>query len=424
MADSMPRSRHAPITPRLIQGSIALVLLVSPVTGSAFWGSTLVMEPQPFRQEQVLEGRTFNYNDESFIHRNTFTSQGTAFHTAPLPRDHLEGLGGSTRTRELLLDVSVQTTREIDEAGRGDVQYRFRRTEDFDGRYSRNLVGFGLHPGGGFQARLMADLRGDKSRIDFQPELGWQDSTGNAVRLAVVFPDYLFNDKQDQGRYLQQPMTLFGAGELHATESSTLRGYISASPETELEITPRERRYRNESLQGGASILYRLGKSSQLRWLAEGEATNRHETVTTDSRSASMKRRAWRSRVTLTFDGDYFRQWRLGSEFLSLSERGDRIGNAQQLSNRDEHLVFAGVEKTISPDWRFAPELFVTHVDGASFSDADPQRTEHDGTYAKTSLPFTWAPSGSEGPQITLNPTLELHTVAFGGGNVRVRIPL
>lgn len=402
--------------------SAALLLLAVPGSATAFWGDTLVMEPQPFRQERVLQGRTFQYNDESFIQRNSFTARASEFHAAPVPRDHIEGTGGSTRTRELFLDASVKVTRQFDDEGTLDFQYRFRRSEDFDGRYTRNLIGIGVHPGGGFQARLMADVRGDKSRIDLQPELGWQDDAGNAARFAVVLPEYLFNSKQDEGQYLSEPITLFSAGEWHPSSDSTLRGYISASPETELEIPSLERRFRDESLQGGASIQYRLSERSRLRWLAEGLATNRHESATTSNRSATMERRAWRSRIALTLGGDPVSQWRLGGEFLSLSEKGALIGGAQQLSSRDEHLVFAGLTTPLSADWHFAPELFVSHVDGESIQGIDRRRTDHDGTYAKVSLPFTWSPGN--GAQLTLNPTVELHSAAFGGGNLRVRIPL
>ncbi|MGM0434884.1 MAG: hypothetical protein ACQEQ1_09510, partial [Pseudomonadota bacterium] len=400
----------------------ALLLMAVPGSATAFWGDTLAMEPQPFRQERVLEGRTFQYNDESFIQRNSFTATAPQLHAAPLPRDHIEGTGGSARSKELFLDASVRTTRRFGDEGALDFQYRFRRTEDFDGRYTRNLVGVGVHPGGGLQARLMADVRGDKSLIDLQPELGWQDGAGNAIRFAVVLPEYLFNSKQDEDQYLSEPVTLFSAGEWHPSAASTLRGYISASPETELEVPSLERRFRNESLQGGASVQHQFSDRVRMRWLAEGEATDRHESATTSNQSATMERRAWRSRFALTLGGNRVSEWRLGGEFLSLSESGALIGGAQQLTSRDEHLVFAGLTTPLSTDWRFAPELFVSHVDGESLEGINRQRTSHDGTYAKVSLPFTWSPGN--GAQLTLNPTVELHKAAFGGGNLRVRIPL
>ena len=418
MPHPVPASRNRPT----VSAVTTLLLLAVPGSATAFWGNTLAMEPQPFRQERVLQSRTFQYNDESFIQRNSFTATTPELHATPLPRDHIEGTGGSTRTRELFLDASVRTTRHFDDEGTLDFQYRFRRTEDFDGRYTRNLVGFGVHPGGGFQARLMADVRGDKSRIDLQPELGWQDEAGNALRFAVVLPEYLFNSKQDEDRYLSEPATLFGAGEWHPSDASTLRGYINASPETELEVPSLERRFRDESLQGGASLQYHFSDRSRVRWLVEGEATDRHESATTSNRSASMERRAWRSRIALTLDGERVSEWRLGGEFLSLSEQGAMIGGARQLSNRDEHLVFAGLKTPLSTDWHFAPELFVSHVDGNSLEGINRRRTNHDGTYAKVSLPFTWSPGN--GAQVTLNPTVELHRAAFGGGNLRVRIPL
>lgn len=405
-------------------GLAALLLWVIPLTGHAFWGNTLAMEPQPFRQDRVLQSRTFQYNDESFIHRSSFASRDPEYRSHPLPQDHIEGVGGSSRSDQLFLDASARATRSFDREGTVDFQYRFRRTEDFDGRYSRNLVGFGIHPGGGIQARLMADVRANKARIDLQPELGWQDRHGNAVRVALVMPDYMFNEKQDEASYSDTPRTFFSAAQWQASDVSSLKGYISLSPETELVIPSRDSRFREQSAQGGFSLQHRFSTDASVRWLIEGAFTDRHQSALSSSASASMERRAWRSRAILTFAGSRVERWRLGGEFLSLAERGQLIGSARQLSDRDEHLAFIGFGQSLSSAWQFTPELFVAHVDGYSRNGLKQRYSDHDGSYIKTSLPFSWAPQGENGPRLTLNPSVELHELGFGGGNLRIRIPL
>ncbi|MEQ6884331.1 hypothetical protein [Salicola sp. Rm-C-2C1-2] len=405
-------------------GLSALLLWVLPLTGHAFWGNTLAMEPQPFRQERVLESRTFQYNDESFIHRSSFASTPAEYRSHPLPQDHIEGVGGSSRSDELFLDASARATQRFDRKGTVDFQYRFRRTEDYDGRYSRNLVGFGIHPGGGIQARLMADAQGDKARIDLQPELGWQDRHGNAVRVALVMPDYVFNEKQNEAHYADTPRTLFSAAQWHASDVTSLKGYISLSPETELEIPSRDSLFREESAQGGFSLQHRFNKDASVRWLIEGAFTDRHQNGLSSSASASMERRVWRSRAILTYAGGRVERWRLGGEFLSLAESGQLIGDARQLSDRDEYLAFIGFGQSLSPEWQFSPELFVAHVNGYSLNGLKQRYSDHDGNYIKASLPFSWAPQGKNGPRLTLNPSVELHEPGFGGGNLRIRIPL
>lgn len=143
-ADAMPQPLPARRNGSTVSTAAALVLMAAPGPAVAFWGNTLAMEPQPFRQERVLEGRTFHYNDESFLQRNSFTTTRPGFHSAPLPRDHIEGTGGSTRTRELFVShVEGKSVEGIN-----------RRHTNHDGTYAKVSLPFTWSPGNGAQLTL------------------------------------------------------------------------------------------------------------------------------------------------------------------------------------------------------------------------------------------------------------------------------
>ena len=407
--------------PRPFRALLIGALTLAATDATAMFGRDLRMEPLPFRQARILEGRDFTYDEESFLHRASFSMPNpvTAIPVAP---DHMAGTGGSSRSDELFLDISVQATRAFTE--QLDFQYRFRRTEDFDGRYDRNLVGFGLHPRRRWSLRFMADVTGDKSRTDLQPEISWQHPDGHSAQAAIVLTDAMFNGKQQLNAYRQRPITWFFAGEWQLAPNHRLRGYLDITPETILEARDRNRVFRNESARAGVAWDWTTETGIHWRWLVEGQAMNREETPLDDDTLDTMSRRFWRSRIELSVPGRRDTQWRMGVQALSLRETGAFIGNSQQLSEREEAMVFMGLNRKIHTHWHFRPSLYISVTDGESNGISSTTPTSRDGVNDKLTLPFEWRPEGSKGPSITLNPTLHLASGGFGGGNLQVSIPL
>jgi hypothetical protein len=406
---------------RPLRALVIALLALAATDAVALFGRDLLMEPLPFRQARVFEGRDLLYSDESFLHRASF-AMPEPLAARPVPPDHMAGTGGSARTTELFLDIGVQATRAFTE--RLDFQYRFRRTEDFDGRFDRNLVGFGLHPRQHWSLRFMADVTGDKSRTDLQPEISWKHPEGHSARATLVLTDAMFNDKQDINAYREAPVTWFFAGKWQLSPNHQLRGYLDVTPDTILEARDRNRLFRNESARAGIAWDWETEAGIRWRWLVEGQAMNREETPLDGGPLDTMSRRFWRSRVELTLPGGNDSHWRTGAQVLSLRETGAFIGDNQQLSDQQDALVFAGVNRKLNAEWRFRPTLYISATEGESNRVSSSAPSSQDDVNDKLTLPFEWQPEGAEGPSLTLNPTLHLAEPGFGGGNLQVRIPL
>ena len=403
--------------------AVSLVLAGSAPTMAAFT-QDLRMEPQPFRQAQVLDGREFDYNAESFIHRASFMPQ-LPVTASPIPEERLIGTGGSSRSDELFLDIALQTTYQFSEEL--DIQYRFRRSEDYDGRFDRNLVGLGYTAHPYWNLRIMADLDGDKSQTDLQPELTYRHPNGHQAVAALVFTDMLFNSKQTQDEYLTSPITAYFGGLWEVSDQHRLRAYANVTPETELEIMEADV-FRNESARVGIGWDWRMPHGRHWQLIAEAEGTDREQQKAEGAGTDTMTRRYWRTRAEYQAPLSDSLSYRTGGQALLLRERGDFIGNNVELTDRKEWLAFAGISQRLNPEWTFSPTVFATVVEGDSRernSDTNDEEIDDlNGVYGKITLPFEWQPQGNNGARITLNPTFRLHTAAFGGGNLQVSIPL
>ncbi|TVP57354.1 MAG: hypothetical protein EA349_06545 [Halomonadaceae bacterium] len=401
----------------------AVAALAAPLQALAAFSPDLRMEPQPFRQDQVIDGRRFDYNAESFIHRASFAPP-RAIAASVIPQDGITGTAGSSRSDELFVDMAIQTTHELDQGVH--FQYRFRRTEDFDGTYDRNLVGIGYQVNERFSARLMGDVIRDKSRIDLQPEFTWQSGERLTLHGALVFSDQMLNGKQDEDRFNTAPITRYLGLQWQLTDRQGLRAYGNHTPTTALEQGATGTRFRDRHSRAGVAWDWHPNSHEHWQWLAEGETTDRASRLEEQTALNEMTRRFWRSRVQYRQQGHDVERLRLGGQFLFLREEGDFIGNQQEHTDRREVMLFAGTGWRLSSAWRFEPTVFVAHVEGNSFEQDEPQEVSDDlnGTYAKITLPFNWQPGGPEGATISLNPTFRLHRAAFGGGNLSLSIPL
>lgn len=406
---------------RPIQALVLCAMVVAATDASAMFGRDLRMEPLPFRQDRVLEGRDLLYNDETFLHRASF-AMPDPLNNAPVTPDLMAGTGGSSRSDELFLDIGIKATKAFTE--QVDFQYRFRRAEDFDGRYDRNLIGFGLHPDRRWSLRFMADVTGDKSRTDLQPEISWEHPDGHSLSAALVLPDAMFNGKQKVNAYREEPVTWFLAGQWQLSSRDRLRGYLDISPETVLAARDRNRLFRNQSARAGMAWDWTNGEGIHWRWLVEGQAMEREETPLNGGPTDRMSRYFWRSRAELRLPYNADSRWRVGVQALALRETGAFIGNNQQLSEQQQALVLLGLSQPVSPEWRFRPTLYISATEGESERVSSPSPSDRDAVKDKLALPFHWRPQGSDGPSLTLNPTLHLAQGAFGGGNLQVRIPL
>lgn len=397
--------------------------VVSPRMARATFSNGLRMEPQPFRLERVLEGRTFDYNAESFIHRASFAPRQPIL-DLPVTPDHIAGTAGSTRSDELFMDVSTQLSVTLDPPF--FFRHAFRRTEDFDGWYDRNLIGLGVNATPDLAFLVLADVFQDKGRTDLQPEIAWDPGDGNQIRLAVVFTDLLYNTKQAVGTQEDKPVTGFASGRLVLPGGHSVAGYWNETPRVRLRMDSVG--YADTGRDVGIEWRMRMHDGIEMHGLAEGGWMERKASADLPDREPvdeKMERTYFRARF-----GVDLAPWRghrpfLAMQYLRLEETGDVLALQERLACRREWMGVVGTCFAVADAVSFQPTLFVNHVHGHDLPrDAEEGKARVNGVQGKIALPVDWAPQGEAGARLTVNPTFRLHRAAFGGGNVQLRIPL
>ena len=408
---------------RLLTGMLALLPL--PALADVW------LEPTPMRRDALLGGRDFNYNSEAFLHRLSFRPLSSA------PRagaDGLRGTAGSTRSDELYFDMFMQKTLRADD-GRNEAFVRMQRSEDFDGRFDRQIVGFG-HRINDFRLAIAGDVRGDKAETDVQFEAQWQPDDQRLARLAVILPDAYFNDKTPRdAEYRKRPFSYFG----HARLGGSLDGAPGWGFEGALTYSPPARVVDNEmgidasGNQTRAMATLTLPAAGPLRTQVrvEGERTSRSFSFNRIEMPADnfFQRRMHSVQLTVRHTGHPLTP-SAGLYRLRLHESG-WFGDNLRVSgreSRDELFAFVGIRQQLSDRWFWEPTVYAGHAQVLQNQIADDRsddaRNEEDREWqGKLALPMRYIVDEARGGVLTIQPTLRLHRAAFGGGNLQLHWP-
>ncbi|MCA1805898.1 MAG: hypothetical protein LC646_11315 [Xanthomonadaceae bacterium] len=403
-----------------------MLLLVSSATSQA---QSLLRplgfaDPQPFRMEDALAGRDIHYNDVSFLHRISFLPITPPSSGLAEDREGLFGSAGSTRSNELYALMHLQKTMPLDNDW--FLRYRFQRDEDFDGRYDRNLLGVGRDFGEGWSASFSGDIEGDKSRIDLEAELTWRDGAGSHARLVLVAPDYLFNDKQEEAQFTRQPYTGFADLRWQWTEAIALLAFVNHNTDTSLRNESLDLDFHYRKTAGGVGIDADLGAWQLRAWLEGEQGRRRHESLSASFAPARLSRRHHELGAELGRDLGPDLAGRAGVRVLRFEETGRHGGDPMDEVGlrRDETMLYAGVSWRLGARYRFYPTVYLNFIDNHERFPADPVRNRDDeGFVGKLGLPLEVLVHEASGATLTFNPTLYLHRLAFGGGNLQASIP-
>ncbi|MFV8834388.1 hypothetical protein [Aquisalimonas sp.] len=380
-------------------------------------------EPQPFRRD-VVDGRQFDYNTESFLHRFTFEPAPGLNEGARPPRDGVFGTAGSARSDELYTRQEIQLTGEFD--GPAYFRYRYRRFEDFDGRYDSNLIGIGsgLGQGSGVTATLYGDVEGAKENVDLHGELAWDGGDGNHLRATVVAPDFIFNDKQGDAEYGRYPFTYYLAGG-HRLGEALVYGFANYNDNTRLHNHVENFTYRYQQGRAGLGVEVPFADAWEAGLEVEGLYTTRALEDRGDSDLPEQRLRRRHTQVTAELRHAYSPDTAVwgGVRYFRLVARERRPDDPGRVDRQDrlERMAYLGITRRLSERLQLAPGVFVNHADVREREDGD--RDDERGFYAKLTLPLQVTVNQSTGGYVALNPTARLHRAAFGGGNVQVYLP-
>lgn len=413
-------SHSAHLTKRLLRlGSLTTGLLMADITQANWYG------PEPFRRDRV-EGRDFKYEAESFLHRLSYEPMPLLLPERRAPQDGIAGTGGSTRSNELYVRQQVQLTLPTDNAAY--LGYRFFRFEDFDGHYDQQ------HLGAGYQTdewRLVfwGDVTGNKGETSMQLEWAMQDTPDHGLRIILAAPDALYNRKSEaEDEYQKAPLTWYASGRVGLTDRLALYGFLNLNQPTRFHSAEMAAQVDDEQLSGGVGLGWRGAVwhwGLELEGL-EGERTR--QPLTTDVR---VEQRLSRQFHQITAEArrplaNRTGQW-LGVRHLRFDE-ADRQPHAPQGwldMNRKESYLYAGHQWRLGQYTLFSPTLIGGYVEVDEVYPLRPSASKYDtGFIGKLTPVFVFELGHLHQGSISLSPTLYLHTLGFGGGNIQLYFPL
>ena len=394
---------------------------------SGWAGSTLAdiwTEPNPLRREALVDGRDFSYGSEAFLNRLSY------HHLSDQPttdRDGVRGTAGSVTGDELFVDIHLQKTLDFTDE-RHAVILRMQRFEDFDGRFDRQIVGFARRLGNDWRIALAGDVRGSKAETDIQLEASWTPDAARLLRLTYIRPEAFYNEKgADSSRYRDEPQIWF----LHYRN----RPDGGIHTEIAINLSPSA---TFEDPQAGL-----LAEGRQLRLMANGSLPARDWRLSARIELEDTDRSFdWRDPPAA--DADQFRRRMhavdvsarlglhrlaptVGARHFRLEEDG-WLGASTASTGRirhDEVTLYASLTFTRGDRHSWQPTVYLSDIDADRALDLQPARSRSKSGFAgKLALPWRYTVNEAQGAVLTVNPTLKLHEMAFGGGNVQLHWPL
>lgn len=402
----------------IVGGSALVLLLASAANAESPW-----WDPHPQRLDGFVEGREFLYNSSSFINRFSYRQLSDS----PAPgEDGLSGTGGSITGDELYLETNLQKTLYFDNDRYGIVA-RVQRREDFDGRFDRQLLGVVRRFGDDWRATFSADVSGDKGEVDFQYEATWQPDENRTLRLTVIQVDRLYNNKgNSDNKYERTPVTLFAHYRQRLSSGLAVGLAVNYSPHAQYEDRANALYIRGDQLRVAGALSVNVAPSWRSELSVRLENTEREfRALTAGGTGHENFGRRMRS-ITLSVRSDASAEFHAGVRHFVLDEQGWFGQNlaSSGFHQRNETLLFAGmtVARRASSWWQ--PTLTIGDIDVDRVlwqRPADNRRDDE--VLARLTLPWRYVVHQQGGAILTLNPTLNLDSVKFGGGNIQLHWP-
>lgn len=378
--------------------------------------------PQPWRQDAVVLGADETANVERYLHELSFG------HSQPAPsavENGIRGTGGSVGSRRLYLDFRFRQDFGFNEDRQGfllDIQ----RSEDFDGIYDRQLVGFRHQLTDATEVWLQGDVFADKSRSDVYFSGRHTFDNGSWLHGSWILPDLYFNDKTRSDDTFEDPAQSFflqwhrPAGQ-HQQSGTTAS--VTFSPPSTFDSRSEGLVVENETVRGALSHQLRHGHW-RLRMALSGEHTRRHYNLDELAAGIPTRRDHIRVEAEAVFDNHRL-QPGIGLHYFYLREHGYTGRNLDEIADlrRREPTLSGHISLALAPAVTLKPAIYLSAPDiDQQYSESDDEN--HRGFTGKFALPFEILLSREENAILTLAPTFYLHEPAFGGGNLQLHWPI
>lgn len=378
---------------------------------------------QPWRAEAVVEGRDETYNEERFLNELTFR------HSQALPTavgNGIRGTGGSVSSRRLYYDFRFRQDFGFRDDRNGfllDIQ----RSEDLDGAYQRQLVGFRQTIAGNTELWLQGDVYSDKSVSDLYFSARHNLTANSWVHASWILPDAYFNSKTESpDEFETVPHSYFlqwhrggGDRELGTTAS------ITWTPEASFISQQEDLQVDSDSVR--AALTHRQQVAVwRMTFQLEGERTRRDYRLFAEAadQSSGFDRNHVQFLASATHTGHRLKPG-LGIAYRDLYESGffGRALDEEGRVRRREATVFGEFLLPLAPGASLRPALYLGHAHIRQ-SFVEESDRHFDGFIGKLALPFEMLLSPEDGAVLTLTPTFYLHKAEFGGGNLQLHWPM
>lgn len=380
--------------------------------------------PQPWRQDAVVLGADATPNEERYLHELSYG------HSQPVPSlidNGIRGTGGSVGSRRLYLDFRFRQDYGFNQDRQGfllDIQ----RSEDFDGPYERQLIGFRHQLTGATEVWLQGDVFADKSRSDVYLSGRHIFDNGAWLHGSWILPDLYFNEKTRSDDAFVDPAHSYflqwhqPAGQGQDQQSGTTVS-VTYSPPSTFDSRSEGLVVENKTLRGALSHYHRLGHW-RLQMTLSGELTRRHYQL--DEFADGIPTRRDHAEVGAEAVYDHHRlQPGFGLHYFYLEEQGYTGRNLDEIRDlrRREPTVSGHFSVALAPTVTLTPTVYLSAPDiDQSYSESDDENFR--GFTGKLALPFEILLSREENAILTLTPTVYLHRAAFGGGNLQLHWPM
>ncbi|MCL7943239.1 hypothetical protein [Marinobacter sp. ATCH36] len=395
------------------------IVILLPATSAAV--TDLNHLPQPWRQQAVVSGAEEVANVERYLHELTFE------HSEPTPSANgngIRGTGGSVGSRRLYLDFRFRQDFGFNEDRQGfllDIQ----RSEDFDGSFDRQLVGFRHQLTDATEVWLQGDVFADKSRSDVYLSGRHTFDDESWLHGSWILPDLYFNAKTRSDDAFVDPAQSFfvqwhrpGEQPQNVTTAS-----ITYSPPSTFDSREESLVVENETVRGALTHQRRSGYWN-LRMTLSAEHTRRDYDLDELAGSIATSRDHVGIEAEAIYENHRLRPG-VGLHYFYLSEQGYTGRNLDEIADvrRSEPTLSGHFSLPLAPAVTLRPEIYLSVPDiEQSYSKSDDE--DHHGFTGKFSLPFEILLSRKENAILTLAPTFYLHKAAFGGGNLQLHWPM
>ncbi|MED5240000.1 MAG: hypothetical protein VX379_10525 [Pseudomonadota bacterium] len=378
--------------------------------------------PHPWRSEAVVTGRANDYGDEYFLH--AFSYRHIQAHPSPV-EEGIRGTGGSLTSDRLYLDFRYLQRFQFDNPDQAFV-LDIQRGEDFDGSYDRQLVGFQQTLAQRWELSLQGDVFNAKSLSDIYFGVRRHHGNGSWLQVNWVLPNAYFNDKTDtDSEIITRPQTLFLQWHQQTSAEDSMTLSLNHSPESTLN----DRAQGDQVSSEQSRLALRLRKTTaDWQWQTElkGERTRRTHQLIERPQVEPFRRDMGAVSLSARYRKHPL-QPMLGAHYFWLKESGwfGRSLDGTARIERREPLLFGSISWRLTRSQTLSPTVYLSWptvqqtVTNTRWSDRD-----ENGFIGKLSLPWQILVSREHGAVLSIVPSLRLHRLAFGGGNLQLHWPL